>query len=87
MNVFRNLRKTESRKNKLENQLNSVEAKVNELKEKYVSFQAFYLLFLSLIPLVLLSTFCFLFVFLYLTHMLRTVHSFLQSLLIANLNL
>lgn len=34
--VFRNLRKTESRKNKLEEQLNSVGAKVNELKEKYV---------------------------------------------------
>lgn len=37
--VSRNLRKTESRKNKLEDQLNSVGAKVNELKEKYVSFQ------------------------------------------------
>lgn len=36
--VFRNLRKTESRKNKLEDQLNSVGAKVNELKEKYANF-------------------------------------------------
>lgn len=35
--VSRNLRKTENRKNKLEEQLNSVGAKVNELKEKYVS--------------------------------------------------
>lgn len=35
--VNRNLRKTESRKNKLENQLNSVGAKVTELKEKYVT--------------------------------------------------
>lgn len=32
----RNLRKTESRKNKLEDLLNSVGARVNELKEKYV---------------------------------------------------
>lgn len=34
--VSRNLRKTESRKNKLEELLNSVGARVNELKEKYV---------------------------------------------------
>lgn len=33
--VSRNLRKTESRKNKLEDLLNSVGARVNELKEKY----------------------------------------------------
>ncbi|XP_029026743.1 cytoplasmic dynein 2 heavy chain 1 isoform X2 [Betta splendens] len=33
--LLENLRKTESRKNKLENQLNSVGAKVNELKEKF----------------------------------------------------
>uniref|UniRef100_A0A3Q3WZD5 Cytoplasmic dynein 2 heavy chain 1 n=1 Tax=Mola mola TaxID=94237 RepID=A0A3Q3WZD5_MOLML len=33
--LLQNLRKTESRKNKLEDQLNSVEAKVNELKEKF----------------------------------------------------
>lgn len=36
--VSRNLRKTESRKNKLEDQLSTVGAKVNELKEKYASF-------------------------------------------------
>lgn len=36
MFVSRNLRKTESRKNKLEDLLNSVGARVNELKEKYV---------------------------------------------------
>uniref|UniRef100_A0A8C4HES0 Cytoplasmic dynein 2 heavy chain 1 n=1 Tax=Dicentrarchus labrax TaxID=13489 RepID=A0A8C4HES0_DICLA len=34
--LLENLRKTESRKNKLEDQLNSVGAKVNELKEKYL---------------------------------------------------
>lgn len=34
--LSRNLRKTESRKNKLEDLLNSVGARVNELKEKYV---------------------------------------------------
>lgn len=34
--VSRNLRKTESRKNKLEDLLNSVGARVNELKEKCV---------------------------------------------------
>uniref|UniRef100_A0A8C4HFM9 Cytoplasmic dynein 2 heavy chain 1 n=1 Tax=Dicentrarchus labrax TaxID=13489 RepID=A0A8C4HFM9_DICLA len=33
--LLENLRKTESRKNKLEDQLNSVGAKVNELKEKF----------------------------------------------------
>uniref|UniRef100_A0A671UXN0 Cytoplasmic dynein 2 heavy chain 1 n=1 Tax=Sparus aurata TaxID=8175 RepID=A0A671UXN0_SPAAU len=33
--LMENLRKTESRKNKLEDQLNSVGAKVNELKEKF----------------------------------------------------
>ncbi|XP_071781183.2 cytoplasmic dynein 2 heavy chain 1 [Centroberyx gerrardi] len=33
--LLENLRKTESRKNKLEEQLNSVGAKVNELKEKF----------------------------------------------------
>ncbi|XP_029699181.1 cytoplasmic dynein 2 heavy chain 1 isoform X3 [Takifugu rubripes] len=33
--LMENLRKTESKKNKLENQLNSVGAKVNELKEKF----------------------------------------------------
>lgn len=37
--VNRNLRKTENRKNKLENQLNSVGVKVNELKEKYIDIQ------------------------------------------------
>uniref|UniRef100_A0A4W6FB11 Dynein cytoplasmic 2 heavy chain 1 n=1 Tax=Lates calcarifer TaxID=8187 RepID=A0A4W6FB11_LATCA len=34
--LLENLRKTESRKNKLEDQLNSVGAKVSELKEKYL---------------------------------------------------
>lgn len=43
MFVNRNLRKTESRKNKLENQLNSVGAKVNELKEKYIPVLPFVL--------------------------------------------
>lgn len=41
MCVNRNLRKTESNKNKLENQLNSVGAKVKELKEKYITIQWF----------------------------------------------
>lgn len=39
--VCRNLRKTESRKNKLEDQLNSVGARVHELKEKYGLFLIF----------------------------------------------
>lgn len=39
--VSRNLRKTESRKNKLEDLLNSVGARVNELKEKYVIISYF----------------------------------------------
>lgn len=43
--TFRNLRKTESRKNKLEDQLNSVGAKVNELKEKYASSHLILLLY------------------------------------------
>uniref|UniRef100_A0A4W5MTR9 Dynein heavy chain coiled coil stalk domain-containing protein n=1 Tax=Hucho hucho TaxID=62062 RepID=A0A4W5MTR9_9TELE len=37
VSVCRNLRKTESRKTKLEEQLNSVGQKVNELKEKFQS--------------------------------------------------
>lgn len=44
VHLSRNLRKTESRKNKLEAQLNSVGAKVNELKEKY-AFQPMLLVF------------------------------------------
>lgn len=56
MCVNRNLRKTESKKNKLENQLNSVGAKVNELKEKYITIQWFHLLFLPItLPFVLYS--------------------------------
>lgn len=39
--VSRNLRKTESRKNKLEDLLNSVGARVNELKEKYAIISYF----------------------------------------------
>lgn len=39
--VSRNLRKTESRKNKLEDLLNSVGARVNELKEKYAIISCF----------------------------------------------
>ncbi|XP_017286523.1 cytoplasmic dynein 2 heavy chain 1 isoform X3 [Kryptolebias marmoratus] len=38
--LLENLRKTESRKNKLEDQLNSVGAKVNKLKEKFQSHTA-----------------------------------------------
>lgn len=41
--VSRNLRKTESRKNKLEDLLNSVGARVNELKEKYAIISYFIL--------------------------------------------
>lgn len=56
MCVNRNLRKTESKKDKLENQLNSVGAKVNELKEKYITIQCFHLLFLVFtLPFVLYS--------------------------------
>lgn len=56
--VNRNLRKTESKKDKLENQLNSVGAKVNELKEKYITIQWFHLLFLVFtLPFVLYSIF------------------------------
>lgn len=56
MCVNRNLRKTESKKDKLENQLNSVGAKVNELKEKYITIQWFHLLFLVFtLPFVLYS--------------------------------
>lgn len=60
--VNSNLKKTESRKNKLENQLNSVGAKVNELKEKYITIQQYFFFF------ALYSSFCLV------LHLYRKIH-------------
>lgn len=75
----RNLRKTESKKNKLENQLNSVGAKVNELKEKYIAIHQFYFVFPSLF-----SSFC---LVLHLYRKINFLNAFQDGLLVLALAL